>query len=149
MRTARCQPPPTHHCLRADEAGGTGMTRSTKQWQRNTDGLRSHAQRKTVATEQRAEAAIALLIREQRPINFQTVAQTAGISTAWLYEHEAIKERIMHLRAQQTPKAQVKIPPREQASSASKDAMIAALRQRIQKLEKENHDLKQQVEVAY
>jgi predicted RNase H-like nuclease (RuvC/YqgF family) len=124
------------------------MTRSTKQWQRNTDGLRFHAQRKAAATEQRAEAAITLLIKEQRPINFQTVAQTAGISTAWLYEHQAIKERIIHLRAHQTPKAQVKIAPREQASSASKDAMIAALRQRIQKLEKENQDLKRQVEVA-
>jgi hypothetical protein len=125
------------------------MTRSTKQWQRNTDGLRSHAQRKAAATEQRAEAAIVLLISEQRHINFKTVAQTAGISTAWLYEHEAIKERIMHLRAKLSPKTQVKIPPREQASSASKDAMIAALRQRIQKLEKENSDLKRQVEVAY
>jgi hypothetical protein len=124
------------------------MTGSTKQWERNTDGLRSHAQKKAAATEQRAEAAIVLLIREQRPINFQTVAQTAGISTAWLYEHKAIKERIMLLRAQQTPKAQVKIPPREQASSTSKDTMIAALRQRIQKLEKENRDLKRQVEVA-
>jgi hypothetical protein len=125
------------------------MTRSTKQWARDTRGLRANAQRKAVVTEQRAEAALALLIQEQRPITFKTVAQTAGISTAWLYEHEAIKERIIHLRAQQTPKAPVKIPPREQASSASKDAMIAALRQRIQKLEQENRDLKQQVEVAY
>jgi Family of unknown function (DUF6262) len=124
------------------------MTRSTKHWQRNTEGLRANAQRKAAATEQRAEAAITLLLREQRPINFKTVAQTAGVSTAWLYEHEAIKERIIHLRAQQAPKAQIKIPPREQASSASKDAMIAALRQRIQKLEKENRDLKRQVEVA-
>ena len=124
------------------------MTRSSKQWTRNTDGLRSHAQSKAAATAQRAEAAIALLLKEQRPINFTTVAQTAGISTAWLYEHEAIKERIMHLRAELSPKAQVKIPKDEQASSASKDAMIAALRQRIQKLEKENRDLKRQVEVA-
>jgi len=106
------------------------MTRNTNQWQRNTDGLRSHAQRKAAATQQRAEAAIALLIREQRPINFQTVAQTAGISTAWLYEHEAIKERIMHLRMQQVPKPQVKIPPKEQASSASQVAMISALQKR-------------------
>ena len=125
------------------------MTRSTKQWQRNTNGLRTHAQKKAETTQARAEAAITLLIKEQRPVNFTTVAQTAGISTAWLYEHEAVKEHIIHLRAQQTPKTQVKIPPREQASNASKDAMIAALRQRIQKLEKENSDLKRQVEVAY
>ncbi|GLV61171.1 hypothetical protein KDH_79870 [Dictyobacter sp. S3.2.2.5] len=124
------------------------MTRNIKQWQRNIEGLRANAQKKAAATEQRAEAAIALLLKEQRPINFKTVAETAGISTAWLYEHEAIKERIIHLRAQQTPKARIKIPPREQASAASKDAMIVALRQRIQKLEKENRDLKRQVEVA-
>lgn len=46
------------------------------------------------------------------------------------------------------PAVQVKIPQREQASSASKDAMIAALRQRIKKLEEENRTLKQQMEVA-
>lgn len=124
------------------------MTRSTKQWARNTTGLRSHAHKKAAATQERAETAIALLLKESRPITFKAVAQTAGISTAWLYEHEAIKERIMHLRAQQTPKTQVKLPPREHASSASKDAMIAALRQRIQQIEKENSDLKRQVEVA-
>ena len=125
------------------------MTRSTRQWQRNTDGLRSHAQRRAASTAQRAETAISLLIKEQRPINFNTVAQTAGISTAWLYGNAAIKERIMHLRAQQAPKAQVKIPPKEQASSASKDAMIVALQKRVKEQAAEIQKLKQQVEVAY
>lgn len=120
----------------------------TRSWERNIDGLRAHAQQKAVDTARRAEAAIAHLLKEQRPVNFKTVAETAGISTAWLYGHEALKQRIMHLRLQQTPAVQVKIPSREQASSASKDAMIAALRQRIQKLEKENRELKRQVEVA-
>src|SRR6266567_8440641 len=146
MRTARCQPPPTHRCR---GAGGACMRQNTKQWARNTEGLRASAKKKAEATEQRAEAAITLLIKEQRPINFTTVAQTAGISTAWLYEHEAIKERIMHLRAQQTPKAQIKIPPKEQASSASKNAMIAALQKRVKEQAAEIQKLKQQVEVAY
>ena len=120
----------------------------TRSWERNINGLRAHAQQKAVDTARRAEAAIAHLLKEQQPINFKTVAETAGISMAWLYGNEALKQRIMYLRVQQTPAMQVKIPPREQASSASKDAMIAALRQRIQKLEKENCELKQQVEVA-
>jgi Family of unknown function (DUF6262) len=120
----------------------------TRSWERNIDGLRTHAQQKAVDTARRAEEAIARLLKEQRPVNFKTVAETAGISTAWLYGHEALKQRIMHLRLQQVPAVQVKIPPREQASSASKDAMIAALRQRIKKLEEENRTLKQQVEVA-
>lgn len=125
------------------------MTQSTKQWTRNVEGLRTNAQKKAAATAQRAEAAIAQLIKAQRPINFTTVAQTAGISTAWLYENAAIKERIMHLRAQQMPKAQAKIPPKEQASSASKDAMIAALQKRVKEQSAEIQQLKQQVEVAY
>ena len=120
----------------------------TQSWERNTDGLRAHAQQKAGETVRRAEAAIVHLLKEQRPINFKAVAETAGISTAWLYGNAALKQRIMHLRAQQTPAVQVKIPPREQAFSASKDAMIAALRQRVKKLEEENRDLKRQVEVA-
>lgn len=120
----------------------------TQSWERNIDGLRAHAQQKAVDTARRAEAAIAHLLKEQRPINFKTVAETAGISTAWLYGNAALKQRIMHLRVQQVPAVQVKIPPREQASSASKDAMIAALRSRVKKLEEENRDLKRQVEVA-
>jgi hypothetical protein len=120
----------------------------TYSWQRNINGLREAAQKKAETTRERAEAAIALLLREQRPVNFKTVAETAGISTAWLYEHETIKERIIHLRAKSVPQPRVVIPPREQASSASKDTMITALRQRIQKLEKENSELKRQVEIA-
>jgi hypothetical protein len=120
----------------------------TQSWERNIDGLRTHAQQKAVDTAHRAEAAIARLLKEQRPVNFKTVAETAGISTAWLYGNETLKLRIMHLRVQHVPAVQVKIPPREQASSASKDAMIAALRQRVKKLEEENGMLKRQVEVA-
>jgi len=125
------------------------MTRQTKQWARNVEGLRTTAQRKAEVTQQQAEAALALLLKEQRPITFKAVAQTAGISTAWLYGNEAIKQRIMHLRAQQAPVAQVKIPPREQASSASKDAVIAALKIRVGEQAEEIRNLKKQLEVAY
>jgi len=121
----------------------------THSWERNVEGLRAHAQQKAAETRARAEAAITQLIREQRPVNFRTVAQTAEISASWLYGNEIIKQRILHLRSQQTPNAvRAKLPAREQASSSSKDVMIAALRQRIGKLEKENSDLKRQVEVA-
>jgi hypothetical protein len=120
----------------------------TASWERNIDGLKAHAQQKALDTACRAEAAITYLLKEQRPVNFKTVAETAGISTAWLYGNEALKQRILSLRRQQSPPVQVKISPREQASSASKDAMIGALRQRVKKLEEENRDLRRQVEVA-
>src|SRR5260370_23052889 len=115
----------------------------TRSWERNIDGLRAYAQEKAVETARRAEEAIAHLLKEQHPVNFKTVAETAGISTAWLYGNEALKQRIMHLRLQQGPAVQIKIPRREQASSASKDTMIARLRQRSKKLEEESRALQQ------
>jgi len=125
------------------------MKRQANTWERNIEGLRSNARVKAEQTRQRAEEAITLLLRERRPINFTTVAQTAQISTAWLYAHEEIKMRIIHLRSKPAPSAQVKIPLREQASTASKDAMIAALQKRVREQADKIRELQQQLEVAY
>lgn len=125
------------------------MTHQADQREHNVEGLRRAAQQKAEMTRLRAEEAIALLLKQQRPVNFKTVAETARISTAWLYANEDIKMRIIHLRAQQTPAAQVKIPPREQASNASKDAMIAALQKRVHEQTEEILELRKQLEVAY
>jgi hypothetical protein len=59
-------------------------------------------------------------LQQNRLINFKTVAETAAISTAWLYGNQDLKQRIMYLRTQQQPVAQVKLPVYEQASKASK-----------------------------
>jgi hypothetical protein len=125
------------------------MTRQANTWERNIEGLRSSAKIKSAQTKHRAEEAITLLLRERRPINFKTVADTAQISTAWLYANEEIKMRIIHLRSQQVPQAQVKIPLREQASTASRDAMIAALQKRVREQATEIQELKKQLEAAY
>jgi len=112
-------------------------------------GLRATAREKADATRRRVEAALRLLVKEGRPVNFRTVAASAPCSTAWLYQHDDVKGRIMHLRAQQVPRAPVAIPPRERASDASKDAIIAALRQANKQLREENATLKRQLEVVY
>ena len=121
----------------------------TRQAKHNIEGLRMSAQLKSNDTRRRAEEAIASLLKERRTINFNTVAQTADCSTAWLYANEDIKQRIIHLRSQQTPQAQIKILPREQASSASKETMIAALQKRVKEQAEEIKELKKQLEVAY
>lgn len=115
--------------------------------QRNTEGLRQSAKQRHVDAVRRAEAGIQQLVRAKRPVNFRTVAEASGVSTAWLYQHPAIAARIQQLRAQSAPRSTP--PPKVRASDASKDAMIATLRQRIQKLEAENRELRQQLEVIY
>lgn len=114
--------------------------------ERNVEGLRRNAQKKKQATLERAEQAIKQLLKENKPINFQSVADAAQVSTAWLYDNAEIRERIEHLRAQQASKP----PTRKQStSSASKDGIITALKRRISKLETENKKLREQHEVAY
>jgi hypothetical protein len=125
------------------------MPHQTTPWERSIDGLRRSAQTKAETTKRRAEEAITLLLKERRSITFKAVAETAQISTAWLYANEDIKQRIIHLRSQQTPKAHIALPVREQASNASKDTMIAALQQRVKEQAAEIRELKRQLEVVY
>jgi hypothetical protein len=115
--------------------------------QRNVDGLRQSAKQRHEETVQRLEHGLRELVRAGRPITFQTVAAAAGVSTAWLYQHPEVKERIIGLRAQSADHRAA--PAVRRASEASKEAMIAALRQRIRTLEEENRELRKQLEVVY
>jgi|SRR5438876_475148 hypothetical protein len=125
------------------------MPHQTPPWERNIDGLRRAARTKAETTKRRAEEALTVLLKERRSITFKAVAETAQISTAWLYANEDIKQRIIHLRSQQTPKAPVALLVGEQASNTSKDTMIAALQKRVKEQAAEIRELKRQLEVAY
>lgn len=125
------------------------MPQSRREWPRNVEGLRQRARERAQATQCRADEALALLVRDQRPITFRAVAAAAGVSSAWLYQHDAVKARIMHLRAQQAPRATVWVPPQERASDESKDNLIRTLTERLKRVEAENRELRQQMEVAY
>ncbi|CAA9396348.1 MAG: hypothetical protein AVDCRST_MAG93-9991 [uncultured Chloroflexia bacterium] len=114
---------------------------------RNIEGLRQHARQRHQETVRRTEDGIQRLIRENRPVNFKAVAETAGVSTAWLYQQPRIKQRIQQLRAQRMSETMVDAKVR--ASDASKDAMITTLRQRVKQVEAENRDLRKQLEVVY
>lgn len=111
---------------------------------RNTAGLKRSAAERQAETRRRAEAGIRQLVAAGRPVTFEAVRAASGVSRAWLYRH--LKERIMHLRAQA---AGASPAPATRASAASKEAIIATLRQRVKQLEAENRALRDQLEVAY
>jgi Family of unknown function (DUF6262) len=110
-------------------------------------GLQQHAQARHQAALECTERALQSLLAQQQPINFRTVARAAGVSTAWLYQQPALKLRIQQLRAGNT----LSVSPASKArvSDDSKTAMIATLRQRIEKLQKENEELRHQLAVVY
>jgi hypothetical protein len=71
---------------------------SNATWTRNTAGLRSAVLRRAEEARARAEAAIESLVRDNRPVNFNTVAARARVTRAYLYTHTSLRERIISLR---------------------------------------------------
>lgn len=115
---------------------------------RSVEGLRRNAQKKRQETFERVEKGIQQLVKEKRVINFNTVAESSGVSKAWLYKEADIRDRIEQLRAQSSG-SKKKPPIKQRASDASKDALLKIMRERIKRLEAENKDLRRQNEVAY
>ena len=114
---------------------------------RNIDGLKASALQRHRETMKRTDGGIRRLLQEGRPVNFHTVAQEAGVSTAWLYSHQAFRQRIEHLRAQQDHRPHPE--SKRGDADSSKKSIIENLRHRIKQLEAENRALNEQVEVLY
>ncbi len=95
------------------------------------------------------EQAIAELLREQKPVNFNTVAKAAAVSKAYLYSQPDLRERIDALREQELAQRlrQPAVRPSGK-TDAGKDLVILAKDRRIKELETENRKLQQQLKVA-
>jgi hypothetical protein len=94
--------------------------------------LRAAAARKHQDAVQRAERALRQLVKEGRPITFKAVAEHAPCSTAFLYGHAELKQRITHLREQHRSAT---LPPRVDPDAPSSvvrtlTLQIAALKRR-------------------
>ncbi len=119
----------------------------------NTSGLLANAQRKSEAAQQRVHQAIDQLLREQQPVNFNTVAKAANVTKSYLYAHKDVRERIEALRAQQGQERLERQWAERQQHQArtdkAKDVLLAAKDRRIKALEEENRKLKEDLKVAY
>lgn len=106
-----------------------------------------HSKRKAM-TQEKVDKAIHRLIKSQKSINFNSVANESGVTKKTLYDNKNIRERIETLRYQQsqvpTP-SQVKM----EMNDSNKDAIIASLKRKIKRLEEENKELREQVKVNY
>jgi chromosome segregation ATPase len=115
-------------------------------WKGNPDGLRNAAQQKRNEALERTEKAISLMVKQGKKINFQTVAEAAGVSVAYLYKYDAIKQRIDQLRKQQSSiKA---LPQKQRVSDDSNKAIMTTLKKRISDLQAEVRGLRDHIEVV-
>jgi hypothetical protein len=114
---------------------------------RNTAGSIAHAKLRAEQTRQHVDQVIALLLRENKPINFNAVARASGVTKAYLYSQSSRRERIEALRQQQT-KTQSRHMPSQGRTDASKDMLLAAKDRRIKQLEEEKQHLQMELKVA-
>ena len=103
--------------------------------------LREIHRKKRELTEKKANSAIDKLLKRREPVNFQKVAEVSGVSAATLYKHPEVRKRIEFLR-QQMASLPTAADMKSNMSEESKDAVIAALKRKVRKLEGENTRLK-------
>jgi DNA repair exonuclease SbcCD ATPase subunit len=107
---------------------------------RKIEALQEAAAHKAQEAHLRVEKALERMIKQNQKINFQSVAHSANVSTAYLYKYEEIKNRIITLRDQQKNQSKPKQIP--VASDNSKSVMINALREETKRLRTEMSELR-------
>jgi hypothetical protein len=107
---------------------------------RKIEALQEAAALKAQEAEERVEKALERMIKQNQKINFQSVAHSANVSTAYLYKYPKIKERIITLRDQQKNQSKPKLIPI--ASDNSKAVIIYNLREESKRLRAEIAELR-------
>ncbi|MEB9381526.1 DUF6262 family protein [Bacillus cereus] len=100
--------------------------------------LRKLHEKRKQTTKVKVEEAIKRLTKVSKAINFNSVAEEAGISKATLYNHPELKERIKFLRNQQEKSF---VDSRIKRDESNQNAIIASLKRKIEKLEKRKKEL--------
>lgn len=112
--------------------------------QRNTEGLKASAKQKQFDTAKKVDEAIRILIKEKALINFNSVSERSGVSKAYLYNHQEVRQRIEGLRQQQQGLPSRKYV-KEEMTNTNKDALLMAKNKKIKELESDVKRLKEQL----
>ncbi|MEM6402771.1 MAG: DUF6262 family protein [Cyanobacteria bacterium P01_D01_bin.116] len=107
---------------------------------RKIEALQEAAAQKSKEAALRVDKALEKMVKQGHKISFKSVAQTANVSTAYLYKQENLRNRIESLRDQQKQQSKPKKTP--PASENSKTTIIYHLREENKKLRAANDGLR-------
>jgi len=106
---------------------------------RKIEALQEAAAQKSQESLDRVEKALEKMIKQGLTINFKTVADTANVSTAYLYKTPEIREKIETIRDQQKNQSN---PQKPVASDNSKAVIISNLREEVKRVRSELEEFK-------
>jgi hypothetical protein len=110
--------------------------------------LADAAARRTLDAEQRVRAALRELDSDGAALTFAAVAQRAGVSRAFLYQHAELRSQIEALRTAQAA-APSGLPVRQRASEASLRARLRAALDQSQRQREEIARLREELALAH
>ncbi|HFR4149059.1 TPA: DUF6262 family protein [Bacillus cereus] len=114
----------------------------------NTSKIVELAKKKSLDTEKKVFSIIKSMLKNKRIINYNTVSQEGKVSKSFLYNNESIRKKIDILRNEQvTLKKVANYKPN--TSEKSKDVIIESLKFKIERLEKENKELREALMKKY
>ena len=116
----------------------------------NTEAVIRLAVEKSEKARLRTREAIQCLQQQGKPINFSTVCEVARVSKTFLYDprHADLAEEIRFLREVPVQRPAAVLLSKGKSEGA-KDAQIARLKERVQKLEQQVRELQQENELLY
>ena len=107
---------------------------------RKIEALQEAAALKAKSSAERVERALDKMLKQGQVINFKSVGDVANVSTAYLYKHPELRNRIETLRDKQKNSSKPKQPP--PASDNSKAVIIYNLRAENKKLRTDIDELR-------
>jgi hypothetical protein len=113
----------------------------------NTVNMLEYSRLRTEQAINKFNVAISEMLKDNIPVNFNSVSDHAGISKRFLYSHADIKEKIIKLRSQPCSK---QLPPaKAPLNESSKDVIISRQKLRIQSLNVEISKLHNELQILY
>ncbi len=103
--------------------------------------LAAATRRRAEQTRERARAALRLLDRDGAPITYVAVAKAARVSRSLLYRDPELRQTINKLR-DRPPTTTPRQPAAQRMSQASREELLAGLRDEVKTLRQQNHALR-------
>jgi thiamine pyrophosphate-dependent acetolactate synthase large subunit-like protein len=107
-------------------------------------GLERYRQNRKEETEQKIKEAIETLRKAKKPVNFNSVSQTAGLSTVTLYKYNELAELIRSYRDNHS--VHQKIKKRVNVTVAQLEVINQGLERKVEELTEENKWLQKRIE---
>jgi len=111
----------------------------------DTNGIRNAAKKKREDTQNKVLEALKIMQEQSLSINFNSVSNFTGVTKAWLYKQQEVKDIILQARGTNN-----NMLMREQAIQINlKNKQIEILTKQNKQLRVQINELRQQLEVSY